>query len=393
MKWVTGIFSLLFFIFFFTVAFADGEWIDSSPDDFAHNLDMIGESFVAREYGAVDDLLLQQLTSSNLLRDGTFLLTGRTDDVGICFLVDQCCNLIHQYRIDTPSSNRGAVVRGATRIGENIIAAVDDYVTGTSFIVVISSDGKITTTEKLSGPINAIEVLEDGLLVSGSYFIKNKTEVPWAAKVGKDGTYEWEFEGTPMILERAGMRRYFEFCAEYADEYVLLQYEALPYPDHITEYSMIRLAKDGSLVFSSPINLPEMKFGCNFKKVMIDKDMLVLCGAIGDSNFQRVATVAAINKSAQVLWIKEYNESVGVDAVEKLNDLYYLSLAIRDARGITMLVVDQAGNTIETFTNLFDQFSTDVIVKDIISDENNCLWIIGMIENATRCFIAELVGQ
>ena len=72
------------------------------------------------------------------MSDGTFLFTGRTDNVRICFLVDQHGNLVQQYQIDTPDSNHGAVVKGAVRIGEDIIATIYDYVTNTSFIAVIS---------------------------------------------------------------------------------------------------------------------------------------------------------------------------------------------------------------------------------------------------------------
>lgn len=353
-----------------------------------------GESFTAvYDYAVVDGLRLGQLTSSILLSDGTFLLTGRTDEVGICFLLDQRGNLIQQYRIDTPNSNGGATVRGAARIGENIIAATYDYETHTSFIAVISSAGKITVTENFPGEIEAVAALEDGLLVSGSYYNKKGKEVPWAAKVGKNGKYEWEFEENPAQSKAPGARKHFEFCSEYADEYVLLQHEASPYPDAGNAYSMIRLAKDGSLVFNGSINLPPMEFGCLFNNVMVNEDTLVLYGEVCDSNFEYDATVAAINKSAEVLWIKKYTESVGVGAAGNINDIYYLSLAMLNPPGNKILIVNHLGDTVETFDNPFEQFSTNVIVRNIISGENDCLWIVGTIENGTRCFIAKFIVE
>lgn len=350
-----------------------------------------GESLTAvYDYAVVDGLRLQQLTSSILLSDGTFLLTGRTNEVGICFLVDQGGNLIQQYRIDTPDSNGGAVVRGAARIGENIIAATYDYETNTSFIAVISSAGKITVTENFPGEIEAVEVLEDGLLVSGSYYNKKVKEVPWAAKVGENGKYEWEFEEKPSQSKAPGVRKHFEFCTEYADEYVLLQHEA---SEAGNVYSMIRLAKDGSVIFSGSINLPPMKTGCLFTDVMANEDTLVLYGGVCDSNFQYDATVAAINKSAEVLWIKKYTEFVSVGAVGNLRDLYYIPLITRNAPGIKILIVNHSGDTIERFANPFEPLSTNAIVRNIIPDGNDCLWIVGTIENGMRCFISKFVVE
>ena len=144
-----------------------------------------GETLDDDNYTVVRDIQLQQLTSSILLNDGTFLLTGMADDAGVCFLLDQHGNLIHQYRIDAPKSTHSVTVRGAALIGEDIIAATYDYITNTSFIAVISSTGKITITENFSGEIEAVTPLESGLLVCGSYYNEKNKQVPWAAKVGK----------------------------------------------------------------------------------------------------------------------------------------------------------------------------------------------------------------
>ena len=57
------------------------------------------------------------------------------------------------------------------------------------------------------------------------------------------------------------------------------------------------------------------------------------------------------------------------------------------------MIVDELGNTIETFINPFDLLLADSNIKKIISDENDCLWIIGTIENGEYCYIAKLAGQ
>lgn len=120
---------------------------------------------------------------------------------------------------------------------------------------------------------------------------------------------------------------------------------------------------------------------------------LVLYGEVCDSNFEYDATVAAINKSAEVLWIKKYTESVGVGAAGNINDIYYLSLAMLNPPGNKILIVNHLGDTVETFDNPFEQFTTNVIVRNIISGENDCLWIVGTIENGTRCFIAKFIVE
>ena len=350
-----------------------------------------GEASDAGEYTVVSGIRLQQLTSSILLSDGTFLLTGMADDAGICMLLDQHGNLIHQYQIDTPNSNHRTTVRGATRIGENIIAATYDYITNTSFIAVLSSTGEMTTTEKFPGEIESVATLEDGLLVSGSYYTRKEKEVPWAAKVGADGKFVWEFEEEPNIVEVPGVRKHFEFCAEYMDEYILVRHEALGPDGHM--YSMIRLGKDGTVILADTIDLPRMEFGCLFTNVMVNEETLVLYGGVCDPDYQYVATFAAINKSAEVLWLKEYAESVGVGAAESLNGLYYLSLTVPEFLGNTIMVVDAFGNTIETFINPFDMLLTYSNIRNIIADENDCLWIVGTIENGEYCYIAKLNGQ
>lgn len=146
-----------------------------------------GEMLNIGDYTVVSEIKLQQLTSSILLNDGTFLLTGMSDNAGVCFLLDQRGSLIHQYRIDALKSTHSTTVRGAALIGENIIATVYDYVSNTSFIAVISLAGNITITEDFGGEIEAVTPLESGMLVCGSYYNKQKKQVPWAAKVGKKG--------------------------------------------------------------------------------------------------------------------------------------------------------------------------------------------------------------
>lgn len=351
-----------------------------------------GETLDDDNYTVVRDIQLQQLTSSILLNDGTFLLTGMADDAGVCFLLDQHGNLIHQYRIDAPKSTHSVTVRGAALIGEDIIAATYDYITNTSFIAVISSTGKITITENFSGEIEAVTPLESGLLVCGSYYNEKNKQVPWAAKVGKKGEYEWVFEGEVNQVDAPGTLKHFEFCTEYADEYVLLQHEALGYPNG-NVYTMIRLRKDGLPVFRETIHLSKMEFGCLFSNVMVNGETLVLYGGVCASDYQYIATVAAINKSAEVLWLKENAESVGVGAAGNFNGRYYFSLTMPDRLGNTIMIVDELGNTIETFINPFDLLLADSNIKNIISDENDCLWIIGTIENGEYCYIAKLAGQ
>lgn len=227
-----------------------------------------GETLNAGDYAVVSDIRLQQLTSSLLLNDGTFLLTGMADNAGVCFLLDQCGNLIRQYRIDAPKSTHSVTVRGAALIGDDIVVATYDYTTNTSFIAVIPSAGKITVTEKFSGEIESVKTLESGLLVSGSYYNEKKKQVPWAAKVGGKGEFEWIFEGEVNQVNTPGTLKHFEFCTEYANEYVLLQHEALGYPNG-NVYTIIRLGKDGSPVFCETIPLSKMEFGCHFSRAIL----------------------------------------------------------------------------------------------------------------------------
>lgn len=351
-----------------------------------------GETLNAGDYAVVSGIQLQQLTSSALLNDGTFLLTGMADDAGVCFLLDQRGSLLHQYRIDAPKSTHSATVRGAARIGEDIIAAAYDYVSNSSFIAVISSVGKITITENFEGEIEAVKPLESGLLVCGSYYNEKKKQVPWAAKVGGKGKYEWVFEGEINQVDAPGTLKHFEFCTEYADEYVLLQHEALGYPNG-NVYTMIRLRKDGSFVFSETIHLPKMEFGCHFSNVMVNGETLVLYGSVCASDYQYIATVAAINEQAEVLWLKENAESIGVGAAESFNGCYYLSLTVPERLGNTIMIIDEFGNTIETFINPFDLSLADSNIRNIIADENDYLWIIGTIENGEYCYIAKLAKQ
>lgn len=105
------------------------------------------EAMYVDHYAVVTDIQLQQLTSSNLLDDGTFLFTGMADNAGICFLVDQQGTLIHQYRIDAPKATHSVTVRGVAFIVQDILAAAYDYTSNTSFIAALSSTEKITITE------------------------------------------------------------------------------------------------------------------------------------------------------------------------------------------------------------------------------------------------------
>ncbi len=108
-------------------------------------------------------------------------------------------------------------------------------------------------------------------------------------------------------------------------------------------------------------------------------------------DYQYVATVAAVDKAAKVLWIKVYTESVGVATVGNVQNLYYVSLVIRSPAEVVILVVDESGDIVETFANPFDEALTDVGIRNIISDENGGLWIVGTIENWTHCFIAKFI--
>lgn len=162
------------------------------------------EAMYVDHYAVLTDIQLQQLTSSNLLDDGTFLFTGMADNAGICFLVDQQGTLIHQYRIDVSKAAHSVTVRGVAFIGQNILAAAYDYSNNISFVAVISSPGKITITENFSGEIEAVKPAQNGLLVCGSYFNGVKQQVPWAAKIGGDGKMEWVFEKTANQVDAPG---------------------------------------------------------------------------------------------------------------------------------------------------------------------------------------------
>lgn len=136
-----------------------------------------------------------------------------------------------------------------------------------------------------------------------------------------------------------------------------------------------------------------MEFGCHFSNVIVNEETLVLYGSVCTSSYQYVATVAAINKQAEVLWLKENAESIGIGAAESFNGCYYLSLTVPERLGNTIMIVDEFGNTIETFINPFDLSLADGNIRNIITDENNCLWIVGTIENGEYCYIAKLSGQ
>ena len=57
------------------------------------------------------------------------------------------------------------------------------------------------------------------------------------------------------------------------------------------------------------------------------------------------------------------------------------------------MVVDEIGNMIETFVNPFDLSLADSNIRNIITDEDNSLWIVGTIENGEHCYIAKFAGQ
>lgn len=256
----------------------------------------------------------------------------------------------------------------------------------------ISSTGKSTITETFSGEIEAVKPAQSGLLVCGSYYNEKKQQVPWAAKVGEEGEFEWVFEEAANQVDAPKALKHFPFCAEHGDEYVLLQHEALGYPNG-NVYTMIRLSKEGSPVFSKMIPLPKMEYGCLFFNVMVNDEMLVLYGGVCDSDYQYVATAAAINPSAEVLWIKEYSNSSGIGAAESFHNRYCFSLAVPERLEKTILIVDEFGHTVETFFNPIDQLLTGSNIRSIIADENDCLWIVGTIENGEYCYIAKLFEQ
>lgn len=350
------------------------------------------EAINVDHYAVVTGIQLQQLTSSNLLDDGTFLLTGMADNAGICFLVDQQGTLIHQYRIDAPEATHSVTVRGAALIGQNILAAAYDYTSNTSFFAVISSAGKVTITESFSGEIEAVKPDQSGLLVCGSYYNEKNQQVPWAAKIGEEGEFEWFFEEAANQVDAPGALKHFQFCAEDADEYVLLQHEVLGYPNG-NVYTMIRLSKEGSPVFSEMIPLPKMEFGCLFSNVMVNDKMLVLYGGVCDPDYQYVATAAAINQSAEVLWLKKNSNSSGIGAAESFRNRCFFSLTVPERLGNTIMIVDGFGNTVELFINPIDQLLTDSNIRNIIADENDSLWIVGTIENGAYCYIAKSAVQ
>lgn len=139
--------------------------------------------------------------------------------------------------------------------------------------------------------------------------------------VGEEGEFDWIFEETANQVDAPVALNHFQFCTEYADEYVLLQHETLGYANG-NIYTMIRLNKNGSPVFSEMIPLPKMVYGCLFCDVMVNDKMLVLYGGVYDPDYQYVATAAAINQSAEVLWLKENTSSSSIGAAESLSDRY-----------------------------------------------------------------------
>lgn len=58
----------------------------------------------------------------------------------------------------------------------------------------------------------------------------------------------------------------------------------------------------------------------------------------------------------------------------------------------TILIVDEFGHTVETFFNPIDQLLSGNNIRSIIADENDCLWIVGTIENGECCYIAKLTA-
>lgn len=128
----------------------------------------------------------------------------------------------------------------------------------------------------------------------------------------------------------------------------MLKLEALGYPNGEI-YTMIRLTKEGSPVFSEMIPLPKMEYGCHFFDVMVNDKTLVLYGGVCDPDYQYVATAAAINLSAEVLWLKDYSNFSGFAAAVSLCDRSLFSLTSPDRLGNTLIVIDEFGNTADTF--------------------------------------------
>lgn len=337
----------------------------------------------------IPDITFQKLNSVILLDDNTFLLTGRADNTGVCLTMNQQGKILHIYYIESPYSDDGASVVGAAVVGEQIIAATYDYETNKSFFVLIGTECDAVITEKFNGQIEAVASLEDGLLVCGSYYNETGKEVPWAAKVGGDGMFTWKFEAEAIQTNVPGGRKYFEFCADLGEEYVLLQHEALGYPNgHL--YTLIQLTKEGNCLSSKALNLPKMEYGCLFTDIAPCDENFILYGSVYNSEYQYIATTAAIDVSADVLWLREYEQGVAVTAAATSQGLTYCATAIRDPAKVIFLVLDSSGNISDVLEDPFGSDYSDISISFIIPDNEDGLWVAGLTENLTRCCITKL---
>lgn len=74
------------------------------------------------------------MNSVVLLDDNTFLIAGRADNTGVCLVMDQHGKILRTYHIESPYSEGGASVVGATIVGDQVVAATYDYETNKSFL-------------------------------------------------------------------------------------------------------------------------------------------------------------------------------------------------------------------------------------------------------------------
>lgn len=337
----------------------------------------------------IPDIRFQKVNSVVLLDDNTFLIAGRADSTGVCLVMDQHGKILRTYHIESPYSEGGASVVGATIVGDQIVAATYDYETNKSFFVLLGTDSDAVITEEFNGQIEAVASLDGGLLVCGSYYNNMGKEVPWAAKVDEEGVFAWTFEVEAIQTNVPGGRKYFEFCADLGEGYVLLQHEALGYPNgHI--YTQIQLTKDGECLSSKALDLPKMEYGCLFADIAPCDEEFILYGSVYNSEYQYIATTAAIDISAEVLWIQEYEQVVAVTAAANLHGLTYCSIAIRDPSKVIFLVLDSSGNIIDVLDDPFGGAFSDISISFVIPDKEDGLWVAGLTENLTRCFITKL---
>lgn len=347
------------------------------------------ESLNTTIYTIVRDGPLQQLNFSTILSDGTFLLAGSANDKGFYMIADDKGKIIQQFSIK-PKEFGYTALRGASRFGDHIIAVAFDYENNKSVIVLIRPNGKYVVTERFGGEIESVKAVDDGLLVSGSYYNKNKQQVPWAAKVDTNGKFVWIYEDTPNQITEPGTQKHFEFCAEMHGESYLLRHEALGYPDGRI-YTLIKIAKDGLWLSEARLDLPKMEYGSLFTNFVVHDEALILYGRIKDSDHDDIASSIAIDRDGKIMWFSQYDGFTGVGAFIGFQDVCCLSLVAHDQSDNVIMLTDNQGNTISKYSDPLLN-AEDHIIRNMLADNDGNLWLIGTKNNIAQCFIAKMNG-